>query len=294
MRPLIVTAFFEIGRGQWDHLARGSDVYLRAFREYVALLPAKKYILGAESLRSSVGYAFDYYDSAEFGTLPSYRYLDPTRAVMHSLEFRALFNDADDRAHIEHRNPEYNVLMMMKWDALERAAAATNEEYTHYVWADFGLGRRSEKRPYLPKPSGFSPLDRDRIVISADHNGALRDGDSDQLLRHVRTFSEQAAGSLMIVPVAAVREFCRLARECYDQLLKLNLTTDDQLVIDMCVARRPDLFHLSFPSIGLTKFNHIHNIIHGLDKSPQKVWRYPRLRVARLFYKKIARRRIGL
>jgi hypothetical protein len=214
---------------------------------------------------------------------------------MQSDAFQALFPPDSRRSHIEQYIPEYNVLMMMKWDAIERAAKHFGNRYTHYVWADFGLGKRTQRRPYLPAPCGFHPIERNTIVLSASREGALTVGDVEMLRRHVATFVEQVAGSLMIIPADKISEFCALARNSYEKLLAMGLTTDDQLVIDMCCASRPELFYLSFAPRGLSKFNHIHNILNGLDAVQPRsyeipVWDAATRKVARA----IARRRIGL
>ena len=295
MRALLVTAFYDIGRGDWEHLKRSSEEYVASFHQYLALLPASRYILADESLRSAVGSVVDIFDAAAFSSLPSYRYLAPTKAVMESDAFQSRFPADARRSHIEQYIPEYNVLMMAKWDALERAAARTGRQHTHYVWADFGLGKRALRRPYLPPPRGFTPIPRDKIVLSADPKGALVPGDQDMLKSHVVGFREQVAGSLMIVPADKLDAYCSLARGCYEQLLGMNLTTDDQLVIDMCVAQRPNLFHLSFPPRGLSKFHHIHNILNGRDAVQPRtreipIWDAATYKIARA----IARRRLGL
>lgn len=294
MRALLVTAFYDIGRGDWDHLKRSSEAYIACFRQYLAVLPTPRYILADASLRLAVETSADIFDAAGFTDLPSYRYLAPTKAVMDSEAFKALFSPEAQRSHIEQYIPEYNVLMMMKWDALQRAAAQTDRRFTHYVWADFGLGKRA-LRPYLPAPVGFAPIPRDKIVLSAGREWALAPGDDAMLKRHVVEFREQVAGSLMIVPTDKLDAFCSLARSSYEHLLAMGLTTDDQLVIDMCVAERPELFHLSYAPRGLSKFNHIHNILNGLDAVQPRSYELPVWdAITYKINRAIARGRLGL
>lgn len=295
LRALLVTAFYDIGRGEWAHLKRSNETYIEAYRGYLAQLPAPRAIVAEEDLREAVEKSGDLFQSVPFSSLPSFKYLAPTRAVMQSASFRSLFPADVQQAHIEQYIPEYNVLMMMKWDALELAAARTAGEYTHYVWADFGLGRRTHRRPYLPPPRDFTPIPRDAIVVSADHKGALVRGDAEMVERHVANFVEQVAGSLMIIPADKLGEFCALARSSYEELLGMGLTTDDQLVIDMCVARRPELFYLSYPPRGLSKFNHIHNILNGLDAVQPRNYELPLWdKATHKINRAIARWRIGL
>lgn len=295
MNPLIVTSFFDIGRGDWEYLQRSSETYLTSFKRYVALLPAKKYILSTEKMRSAVINVVDYFDAAEFADLPAYRYLEATRSIMGCEAFKGLFKDEDRQRHPEHHIPEYNVLMMMKWDALERAAALTKYRFSHYVWADFGLGARGGQRPFLPQPLGLNPIERDQIVLSAQRKWGMANIERDSILKNMRHSRDQACAGVMIIPYKNVDEFCSLARDSYERLLAMGLTSDDQVVVDMCVARRPDLFYLSFPHRGLTKFNHIHNVLNGLDTVQPRAWAIPVWdKLTRGIVRKLTKWRMGL
>jgi len=267
MKPLLVTAFYDIGRGALaaPAMARSREQYLESCRRYVLQLPGPRFLLATAETHAALPGGFDFRDVAAFKELRCHAYLDATREIMSSPEFRKLFDSEDDHRHMEHRVPEYNVVTLGKWDALERAARLTRYSFSHYVWIDFGIGARAKPTPFLPAPTAFAPIERDRIVVSAERRNRLRAKDLQTLRRQVRLFREQAAGGLMIVPSHLLDLYCDMARRNYELLLSLGLTTDEQLVIDMCIFDRPDMFHLSYPPPGLTKFNHIHNVIHGLD-----------------------------
>ncbi len=292
MTPLIVSAFFDIGRGTWKDFQRPSDFYVDCYKAYPAKLPGKRYLLAPQSLRPTVESFVDHFDAAAPADLKAFAYLDRTREVMASDRFKSLFDGiAPEPPNPEYRSPDYNVVVLAKWDALERAHALTGGRHSHYVWLDFGLGRRggAGKKPYLPKPRGLSPIDRDRIVISADRDGGLPDLGAGTLAEQVRSFRDQVATSMMIVPSDKVPTFCALARGCYELLLENDLASDDQVVVDMCVARAPHLFHLAHAPAGLTKYNHIHNVLNGADRDDR-----PASGLRRLFARPIERAKIGL
>lgn len=95
---------------------------------------------------------------------------------------------------------------------------------------------------------------------------------------------------MMVVSADKVVTFAALARACYELLLADGLASDDQVIVDMCVAREPKLFHLSHPPLGLSKYDHIHNVLNGLDSTHEK----PLIGLHRLFARPLARAKIGL
>jgi hypothetical protein len=131
---------------------------------------------------------------------------------------------------------------------------------------DFGIGRRGHPSAFLPEPPAFRPIERDRIVLSANRAGALPDLRRETLQDHVQNFRDRVAGGFQIIPRALIDDYAALIRQNFEHLLDLGLVTDDQLLIDMAVHQRPDMFHLSFPPPGLSKFQHIHSIIAGTDR----------------------------
>jgi hypothetical protein len=292
LTPLLVSAFFDIGRGNWQSFKRSANFYADCYAGYPARLPAPRYLLTTEEHRSLVQ-DVDYLDVAAPSELKAFDYLERTRAAMAAERFKALFrvDGKPEPTNPEYKVPEYNIVMIAKWDAFERAYARFGDRFSHYVWVDFGLGRRVAKRPYLPKPKGLSPIDRDRIVLSADREGGLRDLEPHTIEEYVRTFRDQIAGSAMVVPTRLVTEYSALVRSSYELLLDCGIPSDDQVVVDVCVRRRPELFHLSFPPLGLSKYNHIHNVLNGLDgeTTPERNgW----LRTT--FARPLARAKIGL
>lgn len=275
MNPLLVTALFDIGRGAWGHSNRPASDYIDYFLGYQGKLDVPKYCLTDQDLSGLS--QFDYLERVDIQSLTAFSYFERTQAVMASPSFRGLFTAKDDSKHVEHLYPLYNIIMLAKWDALERAAKLTGYGHSHYVWMDFGIGRRGTPSAFLPAPGRFAPIERDRIVLAADRKGALRNLSRETLVEHVSGFKDRVSGGLQIVPRGLLSEYCALVRRAYEMLLDVGLTTDDQLLIDMSVFMKPDLFFLSFPPSGLSKFNYIDDIVRGLDRD-RPIYRVPVIR----------------
>lgn len=265
MNPLLVTAFYDIRRGTWAGSARSFESYVDFFKRYQALLDVPRYCMCETDISGVL--PIDHMDVLPLEkTLAYQRFFVEAERIMASPSFRNLFTPDDDARHVEHLFPLYNIVMLLKWDALERAARATNYRHSHYVWIDFGIGRRGDPSVFLPSPPPFRPIERDRIVLSANRTGALPDLLPETLTEQVRRFRDRVAGGFQIVPRDKIHEYSAMVRKNFEHLLGLELVTDDQLLIDMCVHQRPDFFHLSFPPPGISKFQHIDAIIAGTDK----------------------------
>lgn len=265
MNPLLVTALYDIRRGAWAGSTRSFEAYIGFFKRYQALLDVPRYCLCEADLSNLV--PIEYTDVLPLEETVAYRsFYAETERIMASPAFRALFKHDDDIRHVEHIFPLYNIVMLLKWDALERAASLTNYVHSHYVWIDFGIGRRGDSSAFLPAPPPFRPIERNRIVLSANRGGALPDLQPQTLRDQVRYFRDRVAGGFQIIPRGMVHEYSVMIRKNFQRLLSLGLVTDDQLLIDMCVYQRPDLFHLSFPPPGISKFQHIDSIIAGTDR----------------------------
>ena len=122
MAALIVTAFYDIGRGDYPHLSRTIDQYVDSFKMYVGKLEPEKYILCETSTAERIKDIVEFIDILPFEETKASSFLPKTREVISSPIFRALFDEADDTTRLEHIIPEYNITMMIKLDALERAA----------------------------------------------------------------------------------------------------------------------------------------------------------------------------
>src|SRR6185436_12345519 len=120
MSPLVVTAYFDIGRGGWADSARSRDVYLRCFAEYTGRMSDQLYVLCDADVARAIEVPVRYLDVAPLKELPAYRFHERTAEIMARPEFRALFTPQDDQKHVEHKHPLYNIVTLAKWDALQR------------------------------------------------------------------------------------------------------------------------------------------------------------------------------
>lgn len=269
MNTMIVTAFFDIGRGEWQgKRKRSKEQYMLYFKNYLGKIQINKFILTSPDLLADIrciAGQSDIIETSNIDEINSYKYYDRTLSVMTSPDFLSLFNAEDHKNHVEHIHPMYNIITLAKWDALEKAYQATKGTFSHYAWMDFGLGHRDANGGSLPRPMGYFPIARDRIVVSADRRPVLKKNDTSSLLNAVRSFQERCAGGIQIIPEQHMKSYIYKIRQSYEYFLSAGLPTDEQLLIDFVEMNNPDMFFLSHPPSGINKFQHIHSIIHGTD-----------------------------
>ncbi len=271
MKILIVKAFYDLGRAKWDISPRSKDDYIKFATEYVKRMSPPKYILTDELGAISDG--FDHKDIAGFGELEAHKYLQESRRTLSSTSFSELTKTAKvDR--IEYHHAEYNIVGLAKWDAIERAFLRTSGSFTHYLWLDYGLGRRGGAAPFLPSLTQVTPCARRKIVLSAKKTERLTDIKPEELRMRVVEGRFACAGGMQLVPAELVSKYCSLARSSYKKLLELGLCVNDQVILDVMSVTNSDMFHLATPPKYFDVFENIDRVLRGVD-GPLNLTRAP-------------------
>lgn len=262
MNILIVTAFYDIGRAGWSISPRSKDQYIGYASEYIKKLPAKKYILA--DIDDSTTQGFDYIDIMPISELSAYSFLRKSQEVMSSNLFEGVVASAKhDR--IEYHHAEYNIVGLAKWDALERAYKKTRGEFSHYIWLDYGIGRRGSDAPFLPIPELINPNIRNKIVLSAKKTDRIQDISLNTLKQRVSDGRFYCAGGIQIVPTELIEKYSNLARYTYNDILDIGICVNDQILIDVMYFSSPDMFYLSTPPKYFDVFENIDRILQGQD-----------------------------
>ena len=262
MNILIVTAFYDIGRAGWSISPRSKKQYVRYASEYLKKLPAEKYIL--TDIDDSRVQGFDYVDITPLSELAAYSFLRKSQKVMSSNLFEGIVASAkQDR--IEYHHAEYNIVGLAKWDALERAYKKTCGKFSHYIWLDYGIGRRGSDAPFLPIPGLLKPNKRNKIVLSAKKTDRIQNVSLNTLKPRVSNGLFYCAGGIQIVPNELIEKYSNLARSTYNDILNIGLCVNDQVLIDVMYFSNPEMFHLSTPPKHFDVFENIDRILQGQD-----------------------------
>lgn len=241
----VVTAYFDIGRSQWNNQSRSNEHYLNAFRFWARLrneLIVYTSADFAEKIRAI---------RAEFGRL------EQTKVVVID-DFCNIYPDlrqriADTMANPVFRkfrtNPNrpksreliYNYLMFLKpyfvTDAINRGLVS----HPSVTWLDFGYNQGGE---LYSKPEEFDflwsyPL-QGKIHMFSHRNNP----DDCPIFEIVRTLKGYLIGGIIAAPAERWSLIHSLFHTNMEHLLACGMVDDDQVLMLMIYNQRPELFRL--------------------------------------------------
>lgn len=229
--PLIVTAFYDIGRSQWQHYQRSSDRYFDCF-ERLCLLKNDIVVFSQPQFRERFeaiqrrkpNLSVVYDDIFErHATL-----LERIRRVQQDPVYRAGIVPIDSP---EYNSAEYVLVNTLKSDFCCQALAKSGHEQV--AWIDFGYLRKSRQLPrsrrwMSPWPKGI-------------HFFGLRSLDQPiDLLKTIQTNTVYIQGCHLV----AHRNDWPLMRDgvhaALDELLARDWVDDDQTLLLMVALKHPD------------------------------------------------------
>lgn len=251
----IVTAYFDIGRGEWtvnkgfrEKLSRSSDVYFDYFKRLAAL--ENDMVI---------------FTSSEFeARIAEIRKGKPTKIITIDLDkkfkyiknkIRKIQQDDTFKNKLEPRqlgnpeywSPEYVLVTNLKAYFVAKAINAGLVNTPMVAWIDFGYCRKSQVTGDL-KVWDF-PFDRNKMHLFTIKKGLVVSS-----LKQV--FEFMIGNHIYIIGGAIVgsqekwKEFYSLVTECQKETLRNNIVDDDQGVFVMCYYKRPTLLMLNYLGRG--------------------------------------------
>lgn len=247
-KPLIfVSAFFDIGRGQWPNSARSVDRYISSFCNYLPfnynmiLFMDDKYI---DKIPLSPNLKIIPINLRWLETnVYAWKVLEKAKEI-HDSEFYK--NLASQHGSIENIYPEYNAINHAKIDFVTYAI-------THYIglesnynvcWSDFGYfdsilhnnikefpSRILDSRYFSPNKINFFLYD---IIRPNDYDIIYT------LTKAPVTFT----GSFWCGDCSIMFKYQKLYHECLDELYQHQISDDDQHVMLRCFIKDQSIFEL--------------------------------------------------
>lgn len=247
----IVTAYFDIGRGQWTadkgfspHLERTTDEYISYFKN-LAELDNEMVVYTSSDLKPKIEairkgkpttvIAFDVDEKfknikkriAKIQNDESFRKLLPPRQLINP----------------EYWSPGYALVCNLKSYFVEKAIKDNIVSNELVAWIDFGYCRKKETIRHV-KEWRF-PFNQEKMHFFTIRNGLkLKSIDSvfDCMINN-RVF---VIGGAVVGSRKKWSEFYRLVCACQYKTLKNNLVDDDQGIFLMCYHYRPDMIKLNY------------------------------------------------
>lgn len=244
----LVTAFFDIGRGDLDNesLRRTTGRYMDDFSRWARL--KNKLIVYTESkfakeileIRARHGLS----EKTEVVSLDHVFEVEPAMFQrMCQVEQKGSFRAFRYYENAYSNTAKYDYVMLMKYWVLQDACKHDNAKGNGVAWIDFGYDHGGVS---YPNPEEFSFLwdypfsDKIQLFCLNDPN-QISGADSLQLSY------DCMIGGLIYVPMDLAGKFWVLMRDNMQALLSLDCIDDDQQLLLMAYKRQPDWFeiHLS-------------------------------------------------
>ena len=256
----IVTAFFDIGRGDWStekghssHLLRNNQTYLSYF-ENLAKLDNEMVIFTFEEMKPYIN---------------KLRRNKPTRIIVIDLEtkFRSLLdniksiinsNDFKSQIPDKHKlNPEYwsekyVLVTNLKTYFVNKAIEDFDLSNDLVAWVDFGycrdhttlLGINNWYYPFDNLHVHFFTLTKDKFFLV--FNNPKFPNTKDKVLSAILNNRAVIIGGVTVANQNIWKEFFNVVRNCQEELFQKNIVDDDQGVYLMCHLKQPNLFKFHY------------------------------------------------
>ena len=255
----IVTAFFDIGRGNWNYCNRSVDVYMNSFKKLLTFHDNIIVFLDDRYINSE--FILNYKENKKNGLTKKEVLFIPinrewlnnnclswkknyiSEAIMNS---EIYINKIRHRRHYpENSCSEYNAVNHSKIDfikyAIDNRLVYDNE---FICWCDFGyynsiLSNDPFKYPYAELD--INKFDINKINMCLRNKLEYNDFNMDFTLIYA---PEKFTGSLFSANVENMIKLHHLYHECLDELYKNYITDDDQHVYLRCFHKKQELFNL--------------------------------------------------
>lgn len=239
----IVTAFFDIGRGNWTpdkglphYLQRTTDTYLERF-SHMAKLENEMVVFTSEDLASKVKelrgerpttvIVFDFHNSLQ-------ELRDKISKVQQNPQYQNKINPSQIR-NPEYWNADYVLVNALKSTFVRKAIDYQLINNELVAWMDFGYCREP-----INKTKWQYPFDTDKI-----HFFTIKDYIEGTYIQDIIFNNDvHVTGPCIVAGKTLWFQLEALVHHSLDELLKNNLIDDDQTLLLMSYLLKPELFEL--------------------------------------------------
>ena len=247
MSLCIVSAFFDIGRGEWDTFTRSTEQYINNFRPYVGLghnmvvFIDNRHVKTMEDVIETGGES-----SGRIKLVPisrkwmmdniyAYKQLAREKEIMESDKFKKL--TMHRRSHPECSKPEYNIIQHAKIDFVAYVINNRLSESDYFAWSDFGYFQHPSR---IPRSSlDINKFDLERVNFQAISELSERDFNVPYTLIYA---PERIGGFFYLGNAKNLLKYQELYHKICKEFHKLGIVDDDQHIMIQSIAREPSLF----------------------------------------------------
>lgn len=264
----IVTAFFDIGRGNWTsnkgfspHLERTADTYIQYF-ENLSKLDNDMIIFTSSDLKPQI-------EKIREGKRTIVISIDINNKFKYiNKRIKKIQNDSEFKDKLETRqliNPEYwssdyVLVCNLKTYFVNKAIRLNLINSDMVAWVDFGYCRNSEVTAGLTQWN--YPFNKEKVNFFTVKRG-LKVKTISQAFEHMINNRSYIIGGAIVATQQKWKEFYNLVCYCQIKTLKNNIVDDDQGIFIMCYHFKPKLIKLNY--LGKNRWFHLFKMFGKKD-----------------------------
>jgi hypothetical protein len=248
----IVTAFYDIGRGNWDSMKRTPEYYIESFMKYLELdysiivFMDLRYIRNIINIPKKNVIIIPIDESFLKTNIYAWKNIENDRTIMKSEFYKKIVNNRIKNGHPENIYPEYNCINHAKIDFINFALPFIKTSFV--CWSDFGyhssiLHNNSSKFPKDVLDINLFNTSKINCCLV----NKIEEYDSVSILQNA---PDIFTGSFYGLPLKLISEFQELYHSCLDELYSMNISDDDQHVMLKCYYKNPELFEIYLSEDG--------------------------------------------
>jgi protein YibB len=232
----IVTAFFDIGRGDWTKFARSVDIYFRNFERLclldnpIILFTESKHRERLSRLQAKKANLVVYYEDDLFE-----RHADLLAAIGRVQQSEAYKQGILDPQCPEYYEPRYVLVNYLKAQFCESAIRQQGIQSGLVAWIDFGY---LKKKRQIPMSLRWDYPYEDKIHM---YSLLPVDGEID-ITKTVKENIVYIQGCHIIAPAHRWPQMVQLMQGAIDRLFSMGLTDDDQSMLLLAYLASPQDF----------------------------------------------------
>lgn len=239
----IVSAFFDIGRGNMQGFERSSNKYVEYFKFWARM--RNKLVVYTDKITAEqvlkIRDEFKLQDRTQVIIIDNVYALEPEvyEQIQKALANEAAINFRNYPKNPESWNPRYNYVTFLKPYFV---ADAVKKGYVDgmIAWVDFGYNHGGENCIHSSEFDFLWCYDFSPQI----HLFAMEQPDDMPIFEVVKTMRAYIAGAIMVAPAELWIDFAKLYKESMLHLTHCGFADDDQTLSIMAYRERPELFEI--------------------------------------------------
>ena len=241
----LVTAFFDIGRGNWGSYNRSVEYYINSFSNYLQLdyhmviFIDERYINLIKTDKTCFNKILIPINQTFLeNNIHAWKNLELDRSIINSDKYKNLVKTRNGNP--ENLYSEYNCINHAKIDFINYALPFIKTDFV--CWSDFGYHSSILQNDFKRFPKDI--LDISKFDTSKINTMLLNKVGKYDPIFILQTAPDIFTGSFYGLPTKLVPQFQELYHSCIDELYSLGISDDDQHVLLRCYCKNPSLFQL--------------------------------------------------